>query len=205
MNHNDASAMLGVNRTTLEIWVDQGFLNPSEDGFDESELKSFLKQYQLKSPVGDPWTDLFSALKRGGVHEAIAGSDVDEVLKNALARVRLPKVTDRAALLEQLRERERISSTGVGYGVAFPHISSPSALELPCSFVASFQLDQPIPYYAYDRKDVTHLFMLLVPNTEAHLKIMQQLAKRIRQPEFRAYLAGKTDLDTMLVQVAEAQ
>lgn len=194
MNEREAAKYLGVTSHTLHVWQEQGMF---ESGLSQPGLDLFLERYKLKPPVGEPWSDIAGAITRGGVFEGVRGNSVDEVLEASLARLSLPAHLDRVDMLDQLKERERISSTGVGQGIAFPHVANPSNLILPCSYVAVIKLAAAVPFFAFDNRDVELLFLMLVPHTEAHLNMMQALAKAVRQPDRRERIMQTRDVASM--------
>ncbi|MCB1043188.1 MAG: PTS sugar transporter subunit IIA [Acidobacteria bacterium] len=196
MNIQDAARYLGVNQQHIHHWQEHEFLPGS--GLETEDLDAFCHCFQLQKPIGDVLTDVPWALMRGGFIRDIDGSSVDEVLENALAAMELHPQANREMILNALKERERISSTGVGHGIAFPHVSSPSSLDLPYSSICLVQLKRAIPYFSFDQKEVNLLFVLLVPQTQAHLKILQQLAKNVRNPVFRETIAAADGIQAVI-------
>lgn len=70
------------------------------------------------------------------------------------------RVQDKKILLEMLRQRESLGSTGIGKGIAIPHGRSLSTAQLVVAFGKS---DQGIPYEAMDGKPVHLVFMIIAP------------------------------------------
>ena len=79
------------------------------------------------------------------------------------------------ALFDELMNRERLGSTGLGEGVAIPHC------RIPCSRIhaACLSLASPVDYDAIDGAPVDLVFVLIVPpeETSAHLEILAALAR----------------------------
>lgn len=90
-------------------------------------------------------------------------------------------------VLDALINRERLGSTGIGDGVALPHARMPSLTEPAAALIT---LRKGVDYDAIDGKNVDLIVGLLVPEdcNDAHLKILQGLAKRFSNPNFRAAL-----------------
>jgi len=87
---------------------------------------------------------------------------------------------------EAVWQREKQSSTAVGYGIAIPHCRTGAVLANTISFM---RLAQPI---AWGDEMVHHVFMLTIGAAEGdqtHMAILSQLARRIMQDAFRDGLA----------------
>lgn len=78
-------------------------------------------------------------------------------------------------LFDELMNRERLGSTGLGEGVAIPHC------RIDCNRIhaACLTLDEPVDYDAIDGQPVDLIFILLVPPDEnsAHLELLADLAR----------------------------
>ncbi|HQL25311.1 MAG TPA: PTS sugar transporter subunit IIA, partial [candidate division Zixibacteria bacterium] len=84
-------------------------------------------------------------------------------------------VKDRDQLLTDVRERENLVTTGVGYGVAFPHAKTKSVKGIVIAFGRS---KQGVDFDAMDHKPV-HLFFLIAAPEDAigaHLNVMARLS-----------------------------
>jgi len=98
----------------------------------------------------------------------------------------------RALVTDSLFSRERLGSTGLGYGVAIPH-GRIKGLKLPMAAV--FQLLAPIGFDAPDEKPVSLLIFLLVPEaaTQKHLEILSEIAEMLSDAELRQKLLGEAE------------
>ena len=116
----------------------------------------------------------------------IQARDKQEVLRElsvALARTHPSLKGER--LVEVLREREKLGSTGIGEGVAIPHGKLPGLTQLVAAFGVS---RQGVDFEAIDGKP-THLFFALVaPENSAgvHLKALARILRLFKNPRFRA-------------------
>jgi nitrogen PTS system EIIA component len=112
--------------------------------------------------------------------------DKQEILRElstALARAHPSLKEER--LVEVLREREKLGSTGIGEGVAIPHGKLPGLTQLVAAFGVS---RQGVDFEAIDGKP-THLFFALVaPENSAgvHLKALARISRLFKNPRFRA-------------------
>jgi PTS system nitrogen regulatory IIA component len=95
-------------------------------------------------------------------------------------------------VVDSLLARERLGSTGIGYGVAIPH----GRVKNTDHAIAAFaQLHEGVDFDATDNQAVDLLFALLVPeeSTEEHLQLLAQLAEMFSDEEFRAQLRATKD------------
>ena len=83
---------------------------------------------------------------------------------------------DEKVFFRALVEREKLGSTCVGEGVAIPHGRIDGLLE---PRIAIVRLADPVDYGARDKKPVSLVFALLVPEaaTDEHLKLLALLAE----------------------------
>ncbi len=115
----------------------------------------------------------------------VAASDKDAALAAAVDVLsRGGKVQDGARLLEEVRARERLASTGIGEGVAVPHALCDAMTE---TVMAVLRLEAPIPFEAPDGIPVDILFLMAGPKgeTATHLKLLSKLARLLHDGEFR--------------------
>lgn len=83
-------------------------------------------------------------------------------------------------LFNALLDRERIGSTGIGSGVAIPHIKIEEITEVMGVFA---RLDCAVDFDAIDEKPVDIIFMLLAPadtRSTQHLKALARVSKFLR-------------------------
>ena len=80
-------------------------------------------------------------------------------------------------VFNSLLARERLGSTGLGYGVAIPHGRHSNDNKTLGAFI---RMHKPVDYDAVDRQPVDILFALLVPeeSTDEHLQILSSLAEK---------------------------
>jgi fructose-specific phosphotransferase system IIA component len=114
------------------------------------------------------------------------------VLEELVALVSESKmVKDRAELLSDIKEREELVTTGVGYGVAFPHAKTRAVKGIVIAFGRS---QAGIDFDAMDHKSV-HLFFLIAAPEDAvgaHLNVMARLSYLMKSEENRQALLKAT-------------
>lgn len=102
-----------------------------------------------------------------------------EFIANAVAtQFNLPQ----SALFNNLLDRERLGSTGLGKGFAIPHAR---LVNLDTTIACFIRLDQPVNFEAPDNQPVDLVFAIIIPEnaTDEHLKILSSLAKIFSQSE----------------------
>jgi len=86
-------------------------------------------------------------------------------------------------LFDALMARERIGSTGIGAGVAIPHVKMPGIERI---YGVLVRFEKPIDYDAIDGEPVDLVFMMLVPDsskTTQHLKVLAHISRFLKDEE----------------------
>lgn len=96
-------------------------------------------------------------------------------------------VNNKDSLLADIKQRENLVTTGVGYGVAFPHAKTKSVKGIVIGFGRS---EQGIDFDAMDHQPVNLFFLIAAPEDAigAHLNVMARLSYLMKSEENRAKL-----------------
>lgn len=97
-------------------------------------------------------------------------------------------VSDKAAYLNDVFERETKGSTGVGFGVAIPHGKSKGISTPGLAFA---RLSRPVDWNSLDGKPVEIVFLIGVPEKDVgneHIKILVAISRKLIHEEFRKQL-----------------
>jgi len=99
---------------------------------------------------------------------------------------------ERAAVYEALFARERLGSTGLGFGIALPHGRIKGIKDAVAAFL---RVPKAIPFDAPDGQAVSQFLILLVPEaaTQQHLDILAEIAQRLSDENLRARLGLEDD------------
>lgn len=126
----------------------------------------------------------------------VEAGDRDTVLDAAARLLADASPTHTALLGASLRQRENISSTAIGHGVAIPHARN-DAYQKPRG--AFLRLDRPVAFNAVDGKPVDLVFAMSVPghSTAQHLRILAELAERFADAGFREALREAADISAL--------
>ena len=100
----------------------------------------------------------------------------------------------RARVFDSLFDREKLGSTGLGYGVAIPHGRLKNLKETLCAFVRT---QAPVPFESPDGQPVRLVLAMLVPEhaTEQHLELLSDLAQMFSDRDLRERLLAAGDID----------
>lgn len=95
-------------------------------------------------------------------------------------------------LYEQLLDRERLGSTGIGDGVAIPHCRSKEAKQVTA---AMLKLGEAVNFDAIDDQPVDLVFALVVPDAQCdqHLQTLSSIASVLMEESSRAALRASAD------------
>ena len=123
-----------------------------------------------------------------GGAEPPAPPSKERVLRALVGVLPLPDGMDRDLLLHLFLAREASASTGVGGGIALPHVRNPIVLHVPRPLITLAFLDRPVDFGALDGKPVQVLFSLISPTTRAHLQLLSRLSFALHDGHFRELL-----------------
>lgn len=101
-----------------------------------------------------------------------------------------------AEIYAALLQRERLSSTSLGRGIAIPHVKLPGVKKITCLFA---RLDRPIAFESHDGEPVDLLFFLLAPEHAGadHLKALARISRLVRDPATLEGLRSAKDVDAL--------
>jgi fructose-specific phosphotransferase system IIA component len=106
-------------------------------------------------------------------------------------------------IVERLAERERMSSTGIGNGIAIPHCMTD---EVSATVLAIGRRKRGVKFDAADRRPVELFFLMLGPpgsDTE-HLRLLSKLSRYLHDRGFHQALLKATSAEEVL-QLFEAK
>ena len=211
----EAASLLGVSESTTERWVDdrglpahrwdeRWYVNPVElwEWAVEQGLPVSRALLEDAARGRDEVPAISELLRAGGIYHDVPGATKEAALRSFVARLPLPPEQDRDFLLDVLEAREALSSTGIGDGIAIPHVRNPILLHVERPFVALALLRQPVAFGAVDGVPVHALFMVISPSVSDHLGILARLAFVLHDRELRSLLRSRGSAETILERVA---
>jgi PTS system nitrogen regulatory IIA component len=144
---------------------------------------------------------LSSLLERGGCFQDVAERSKETVLRAIVQVMPLPADVDREFLATVLEAREALGSTGIGDGIAIPHVRNPIVLHVEEPFISLFLLDHPIDFDAIDGRPVHALFVVVSSSIPSHLRILAQIGFVLRDEELRGLLRERAPFGAILERV----
>ena len=114
---------------------------------------------------------------------------------DAAARL-LGGVDHESAIRDSLHARERLASTAIGHGVAFPH---GRVQGLEHSRGAFLRVTPAVDFNATDGEPIDLVLAMAVPEhaLQEHLQQLAELAERVGDPAFRKALRQAADVDAL--------
>lgn len=138
---------------------------------------SFWKQFKPKS---------CSVNLKGADKEGVLAELVDNMIKSDLLAEDL-----REPALRTLLEREELASTGVGMGVAIPHVKVPGIDQVVCTLSVH---QEGVEWSAVDGEPAHLVFCVLRPeragdlhDPDLHIEMMTWVARIAREGDFRRF------------------
>lgn len=155
-----------------------------------------------------PGQDIFTpALMRGGVFFGVQGTQREEILERVLDFLPLPGHIQRVPLKEMLLSREQTGTTGIGNGIAIPHVKHPVILAGLEPVVGLFLLENKIDFAAFDGERVHTLFVILTGSFKGHLSLLSRLAFCLQDEGVKSALSRRINSEDIIAafQVAESK
>jgi nitrogen PTS system EIIA component len=135
----------------------------------------------------------------------LVASEKDELLRELVELVgRGEDGGDAEQILQAVRDREQVLSTGIGNGVAIPHGKTSTVDRL---MLAAGVARDGVDFEALDGKPVQLFFLLVGPESAAgdHVKALSRISRLLQRDTFRSRLASATQPEEFYAIVSEAE
>lgn len=198
---NKISESLGLPIATTERWIRQGRIPVQKIGkeciFRQSVLKKWAAAHNLTFSLSEKnfiksedteLENLLQVMKRGGVLNNIKDDTVEGVLKSAVDSMTGFSTDAKETLFTKLLEREKLTSTGIGRGIAIPHLRTPLTDIVIHPTITTCFFEKPIDFNAVDSRPVFVMFVLLSPSIKTHLHLLSKLSFCVRSDRFVDFL-----------------
>lgn len=135
--------------------------------------------------------DLGDLLASDGIIPALKVRSKKQALQELSQRAAAATGLDAREIFESMLQRERLASTGLGRGIAIPHVKSKALRGIVCIFA---QLAEPIDFDSHDGEPVDLIFLLLAPEHASgdHLKALARISRVVRDPAVLERLRAAT-------------
>ena len=210
---SDVVQLLHVPEATIYRWIRQGdipcVVRSGKYYFKQSTLFSWaeskhihihehlLESQKDKKEDRTSKFQLIEALKRGNVFHDVPSATIEILFREISSKMNLPKPV-KVCLTEQLLQREKISSTGIGKGFAIPHPKTPLGQQINQSVVGTFFLQSPLDYNAPDALPVRVIFVLLSTDSVQHLQLISQLVRLLANSSINEMLNRSPSLENLV-------
>ena len=212
----DLSNILNVSEKTIRRWIKEGSIPAykinGQYRFNRTEILEWSTSRRLNAsaeifhePEDAQVQSLTDALTAGGIFYRISGSDKESALKSVVELLRLPDDADRAYLLQFLLAREDMASTGIGDGIAIPHVRNPIVLHVEQPMVTLCFLETPINFLALDGQPVNCLFTIVAPTVRSHLFLLSRLSFVLRDDGFKSCIKEQRPREEILKSVLDIE
>lgn len=214
----DVARILNVSEKSIYRWIQDGQLPAykvnDQYRFNRSELLEWANARKINVSAeifSEPDTSteimpsLADGIAAGGIFYRLEGIDKESALKSVVGVMRLPADVDRSFLLQVLLARESMASTGIGDGIAIPHVRNPIVLAVHQPAICLCFLERPVEFGALDGQPVHTLFTLVSPTVRVHLYMLSRLAFALQQAGFREAVRRQAPREEILSALREAE
>lgn len=110
---------------------------------------------------------------------------------------------NREKLIKAVIDRENEASTGMGKGIAVPHVKHPAVKDV---VAVIGQSGAGIDFFALDKQPVYSVVLLISPADEPdkHLQAMENVFKHLQQVKFRKFLRQAQNVEQIVDLLKEA-
>ena len=138
-------------------------------------------------------------LKKEHIALGLSAASKEEVLEKLIDLLyENGALSDKKAFTEDVMERERVSSTGIGNSIAIPHGKSANVIETTAAIA---RLEKPITWSSADGEPVSFVVLLAVNENDkgvTHVKLLSQMARKLASEETCKRLMDAADADEVI-------
>ncbi len=140
--------------------------------------------------------DLADLVAPEGIIPSLKAKSKKQALQELSARAAVLTGLDQRDIFDTLLQRERLGSTGLGRGIAIPHVKFKALKNIVCLFA---RLDEPIEFESHDNEPVDLIFLLLAPEHASgdHLKALARISRLVREPATLERLRSAKDPEVL--------
>ncbi|MBU0755021.1 MAG: PTS sugar transporter subunit IIA [Planctomycetes bacterium] len=126
---------------------------------------------------------------------------LEEMIETSVERGLCAK-SKKKSILDALLERERLGSTGLGHGIAIPHVKIDGFQGQTCLLARS---KTGVDFSAVDGEPVYIFFLLISSSIDAteHLSILQWISRMARHQDFTSFVKNAKDVKEILSIIKE--
>jgi nitrogen PTS system EIIA component len=170
-------------------------------------LRTFERRVESARTQGNLPMNLGDLLAADGVIPLLRAKDKKSALLELSQRAAAVTVIaatgiDARTIHDALVQRENLGSTGLGRGIAIPHVKLRALKSISCLFA---RLETPIPFDSLDNEPVDLIFVLLAPEHASgdHLKALARISRVLRDTTSIERLRSAKDRAALLAILTE--
>tara|TARA_A100000164_G_scaffold323801_1_gene307849 strand:- start:1388 stop:1873 length:486 start_codon:yes stop_codon:yes gene_type:complete len=146
---------------------------------------------------GGIFMKMYDILRKSAIRTKIKASSKKQLLQDianmASEHVGIPSMN----IAKSLQQREILGPTGIGNGVAIPHIKMRGLTKI-CGFFSS--LERPIDFESADKQPVDLIFTILAPENNTgteHLKALAMVSRFFSDKDIRSKLRSSENAESL--------
>jgi fructose-specific phosphotransferase system IIA component len=119
---------------------------------------------------------------------------LEAIIRDLDAKARIKDVDN---TIEDVVEREKVMSTGIGNGVAIPHAYTNGVEQLVAGF---YRTTKGVDFEALDDGEVDLFFIILGPKESRrdHIKVLAKISRLLNHDDFREDLRNASDAGAVM-------
>lgn len=203
MTIDEVATYLRVSERTVSDWASKGQIPGGKLGtawrFKREDVDRWLNDRLRSAPKAESARPLsLSHLIKPERILVLDGQTKQEVLEALIHNLaQASEVHDRDALADAVYRREELMSTGIGKGVAVPHVRIPSVSNLVMSVgLVPGGVDD---YASLDSDPIRLVFLIAARETQhaQHLRTLSSISAIVRDPVLLSKICSASDVDTL--------
>lgn len=125
--------------------------------------------------------DLGDMLAKGGIFSALEADNKKAALSALAEKAGELVGLEARTILDAVMQREKLGSTGLGRGIAIPHVKLKGVQGITTLFA---RLKSPVEFESADGEPVDLMFLLIAPDHAGgdHLKALARISRLVREP-----------------------
>lgn len=212
MTIEEVAEYLRVSERTVYDWASKGEIPCGKIGtawrFKRSDVETWVnKRLNKEANKKDDFVPLFLNKVLSPEHVLIVEKATKAEILNELVDMlgETAVVRSKEDLSKGIFHREQLLSTGIGMGIAIPHVRLSSVKDV--IIAAALVREGMDDYESLDAEPVKLVFMIVARQDQhvEHLKLLSQLSNRLKTKEFRDQLMQCIDSKTFYKLLTEPQ
>lgn len=161
-----------------------------------SDVSSLAGACGRHAKVDDMGMEFADLLAKDGIIPELVATDKKQALLILAQKAQDLTGLSQHDVFSALLQRERLSSTSLGRGIAIPHVKMPGLERITCLFA---KLVTPIPFDSPDGEPVDLIFFLLAPEDAGgdHLKALARISRLVRDASMLECIRAAKDADSL--------